>query len=393
VAPILAALWLLTFASTSQVLIVAPLLPAIARELSVSEAQGGWLIGAYGAVACLVALVTGPISDRVGRRAVLVVGSLAMALALWAHLLATSFPALLVARSVAGGAGGVLAGAAVAYVGDYFPYARRGWANGWVMSGLALGQVVGIPLGTVLAKRYGFHAPFLGLAAVTTAAFALVLVAVPQPDVPRSPSVGLARAIRGYSALIRRAPTAAMAGSYALTFLGMASFVAMLPTWLGDRFGADEDDVALLFATGGLAAVITNPIAGRLSDRLGRKVFIVGACATFGVVALVAPHADADFRLVRGLFVVGMMAGAARTPAQQALVSAIVPPEERGALLSLGSALGQGGFAVGGMLAGALYGSTGFAGCAAITAVSMFATAGVVAALVPEPRSSRITQP
>lgn len=391
VAPILAALWLLTFASSSQVLIVAPLLPAIARELTVDEARGGLLIGAYGLVAAVVALVTGPVSDHLGRRTVLLVGSAAMAVALWAHLAATTFPALLAARALAGGAGGVLAGAAVAYVGDYFPYDRRGWANGWVMSGLALGQVVGIPLGTVLAKRMGFQAPFLGFAVLVTVAFALVAAFVPQPDVPRTDSVGLARAARGYGALLVRPATAALAASYALTFGGLALFIAYLPVWLGERTGADEDAVALLYAMGGVAGVLTNPIAGPLSDKYGRKLFIVGGCSGFALVALIAPFAGADFRVAAGLFCMGMAASAARTPAQQALVSSSVSPEERGALLSLGSALGQAGFAVGGLLAGALYGSVGFVGCAVASAAAMLSTAALVAALVPEP--SRSTQP
>lgn len=384
---ILAALWLLTFASTSQVLIVAPLLPAITRELSVEPRFGGWLIGVYGLAAAVVALVAGPVSDRVGRRRILLLGTGTLAVALWGHLVASSFTALLAARAVAGAAGGVLAGAAVAYVGDAFPYERRGWANGWVMSGLALGQVFGIPLGTVLAKREGFHAPFLGFAVVVTAAFALVLVAVPQPDVPRAADVSLRRAIGTYGALLGRSATAAMAASYALTFGGLALFVAYLPAWLGDRMGADEDQVALLYALGGVAGIVTNPIAGRLSDRYGRKVFIVGSCAMFGAVAALAPVVGTDLRVATGLFCVGMAAAAARTPAQQALVSSIVPPEQRGALLSLGSALGQGGFAVGGVLAGALYASVGFGACSAGAAAAMASTAALVAALVPEPRS------
>jgi len=391
VGPILGALWLLTFASTSQVLIVAPLLPAISRELQVDERWGGLLVGAYGLSAGIVALIAGPVSDRVGRRAILLAGSATMAVALWAHLAATTFPMLLVARAVAGGAGGVLAGAAVAYVGDFFAYERRGWANGVVMSAAALGQVLGIPLGTVLAKRVGFQAPFVGFAVLVSAAFVLVLLAVPQPDVPRSESVNLRRAVRGYAALLGRAATAAMAASYALTFAGLALFIVFLPVWLGDAMGADEDTVAVLYALGGVAGVITTPIAGKLSDRYGRKLFIVGACVGFAAVALAAPVVASDLRVAAGLFCLGMAFGGARVPAQQALVSSIVPAEERGALLSLGSALGQGGFAVGGVLAGALYEAFGFAGCAVAAAVAMGSTAVVVGALVPEPRGS--TQP
>lgn len=390
---ILAALWLLTFASTSQVLIIAPLLPSISRELGVAEQWGGLLIGAYGLSAAIVALIAGPISDKVGRRPILLAGTAIMAVALWGHMVAHSFGALLVVRAISGGAGGVLAGAAVAYVGDFFPYERRGWANGWVMSGLALGQVLGIPLGTVLAKRAGFQAPFLIFAVLVSAAFFLVWFAVPQPDVARAKEVNVRKALQGYVSLLKRAPTAAMASSYALTFGGLSLFIVYLPVWLWDHMQADEDSVALLYALGGLAGVVTNPVAGWLSDRHGRKIFITGACTVFAIVAVAAPFVGTDFRVVVALFCVGMAAAAARTPAQQALVSSIVSAKERGSLLSMGSAMGQSGFATGGVLAGFLYESVGFVGCAFGSAAAMLSTAVVVAVFVPEPDGSGITQP
>jgi len=161
---ILVALWMMTFASTSQVLIISPILPRISEELAVREELLGTLIGAYGLMAGVFALVAGPVSDRIGRRRVLLVGTGWMAFALAAHGIANSYASLLAVRAASGAAGGILGGAAVAYVGDWFPYERRGWANGVVMSGFALGQVVGIPLGAVLAQRLGFRWPFLAFA-------------------------------------------------------------------------------------------------------------------------------------------------------------------------------------------------------------------------------------
>ncbi len=86
----------------------------------------------------------------------LLAGSGLMTAALILHAVVDSYAMMLVARTLAGVAGGVLSGAAVSYFGDYFPYERRGWANGWVMSGIAVGQIVGVPLGALLAERFGF---------------------------------------------------------------------------------------------------------------------------------------------------------------------------------------------------------------------------------------------
>ncbi|NNE71409.1 MAG: MFS transporter, partial [Rhodothermales bacterium] len=183
---VLFGLWLMVFSSSSQVIIISPILPRIGEALMVSEAKLGWLITSYAVFLSVFALIIGPISDRVGRRVVLLAGCGSMAVALLLHAVADSFTSLLVVRAAAGAAGGMLSGGAVSYVGDYFPYERRGWANGWVMSGIAVGQIVGIPIGTLLAEGFGFRAAFLMFAATMGAATVLMYFFVPQPDVKRS---------------------------------------------------------------------------------------------------------------------------------------------------------------------------------------------------------------
>src|SRR5690606_26547677 len=137
--------WLLVFASSSQIMIISPILPRIGEQLGINETLQGTLVTAYAVLVGIMALVTGPISDKIGRRKILLYGAGGMAIALACHGLAVNYISLLLVRSLAGMAGGILSGAAVSYVGDYFPYERRGWANGWIMSGIAMGQIIGIP--------------------------------------------------------------------------------------------------------------------------------------------------------------------------------------------------------------------------------------------------------
>ncbi|MGH9943662.1 MAG: MFS transporter, partial [Pyrinomonadaceae bacterium] len=161
---VLFALWLLVFSASSQIMIISPMLPQIGAQLNIPEVLQGTLVSSYALMVGVCAIIVGPISDRVGRRRVLLFGSGFMALALALHVLAVNYVALLLVRGLAGAAGGALSGAAVSYVGDYFPYERRGWANGWIMSSTALGQILGVPVGTLLAARYGFRTAFLWFA-------------------------------------------------------------------------------------------------------------------------------------------------------------------------------------------------------------------------------------
>jgi predicted MFS family arabinose efflux permease len=383
---ILLALWMMTFASTSQVLIISPILPRIADELAVPEALLGTLIGAYGLMAGVFALLSGPVSDRIGRRRVLLVGTAWMAVALAAHGLANSYGTLLAVRAAAGAGGGILGGAAVAYVGDWFPYERRGWANGVVMSGFALGQVIGIPLGAVMAQELGFRSPFLAFSVFMASACVLTWSRLPSPTVERdSAPLTMGTALRKYRALLTRPNTAAAAASYVLMFLGVSLYIAYLPAWLEARFAVSGSEVAGMFLVGGVAAVVMNPVSGRLSDQFGRRGLILTSCALFAFLVAATPLLVRDFAAAHWVFFGTMGAASMRIPPMQSLLTAIVPASERGSLMSLTSACGQTGFALGGSLAGYVYATLDYGACTAFSAASVVAMGLLVWRFLPEP--------
>lgn len=97
---ILFALWLLIFSASSQIIIIAPILPVIGEQLSMPESLQGVLVTSYAVMVGIFALVIGPISDKVGRRRVLLVGTLSMAIALSLHGLAQTWQQLLDRKSV-----------------------------------------------------------------------------------------------------------------------------------------------------------------------------------------------------------------------------------------------------------------------------------------------------
>lgn len=383
---ILFALWLLIFSASSQIMIISPMLPQIGAQLGIPEATQGTLVSAYALMVGVCALLIGPISDKVGRRRVLLAGSGLMTLALALHVAATSYAALLVLRGLAGAAGGVLSGAAVSYVGDYFPYERRGWANGWIMSSTALGQILGVPLGTLLAGRYGFRMPFLLFAVTMGATFLLVWRFVPQPPVRRTAGrLTISGALKNYVEMLKRTETLAAAATYALMFLSIALYVIYLPTWLTTTRQATSGQIASLFLVGGVANALTGPYAGRLSDIVGRKALILTSCLGLSVVMLTTTWLVRDFWVAYPLFFLTMMLVAARMSPFQALLSAIVSDEQRGQLMSLAISIGQLGFAVGGALAGLAYTRYGYASNTIAGAASVLLMALVVWRFLPEP--------
>ncbi len=394
------------FTAASQTIIVTPILPLIGAELDVGPGPMGLLVSVYSWVLAFAALVMGPISDRVGRRRVLLLGAGALTVALALHGLADTFGSLLAMRVLAGAGGGVLSGAAVSYVGDAFPYERRGWATGWVMSGVPFGLVIGIPLGRALAVAAGFRAPFVAFAAVMAAAFVLILTVVPQPDVELSrerPTV--AGSLRQYRQLLTSgAGTAAAAATYFLMYLGLGLLIVYLPQWLTNRFSLDVtvfgrplavfglplDLIATLFLAGGLVSVVVAPGAGALSDVLGRKPLILASCLGLAVVTAALTFVVTARWVAYPLYIAIMGLFGLRMAPLQALLTALVPDRQRGSFLSLTIAVGQIGTGVGAALGGVLYARVGYVSNTLVSAAVILAMAALVWRWLPEPTEQAV---
>jgi predicted MFS family arabinose efflux permease len=384
---VLFALWLMVFSASSQVIIISPILPRIGEELAVPEAQLGWLITSYAVFLSVFALIIGPISDRVGRRVVLLIGSACMAVALSLHAAADSFAILLVVRALAGAAGGMLSGGAVSYVGDYFPYERRGWANGWVMSGIAVGQIVGIPLGIILAEQFGFRAAFLMLAGTMGLATVIIYFFMPQPDVERSGvPLTVKGSIQSYLELLRDRTIVSATVVYFLMFFGIGVYVIFLPTWLEQELSvAGTGAIASLFLVGGIVNVITGPVAGRVSDSVGRKPLIVISCVGLAATMLLTTVLVHDMFVAYLIFSLVMIMISMRISPLQSLMTELVDASRRGVLMSLAVSLGQVGIGIGGGMAGLLFTRYGFGTNTVVGAISIALMAAMVIYSLPEP--------
>jgi predicted MFS family arabinose efflux permease len=306
-----------------------------------------------------------------------------MAVALALHGLADTYLSLVAVRALAGVAGGVLNGAAIAYVGDFFAPERRGRVNGWVISGFAAGQVAGIPVGTLLADAFGYRAPFLLFAVVAALSLGLVFVALPQPAVGRAGTpLSFGSAVGGYRALLARRDVAAATVVFFVMFGGSTLYMTFLPTWLTVTIGVGAGAIATLFLLGGLSNAVVGPVSGSLSDRLGRKRVIVVSSVGLAVLMALTPFLG-SFALVAASFVLVMALFASRATSFTTMLTELVDGDQRGSLMSLTVGVGQVGVGVGGALAGSIYGSVGYTPSALAAGLSMLLIAGLIALFLP----------
>ena len=383
-------LWLLVFSSASQTMILSPILPRIGDELQIADALLGTLVSVYSIMVGIFAILAGPVSDKIGRRQILLLGCTSMAVALFLHGFVTGYYSFITVRIFAGCAGGMLSGAAVSYIGDYFPYERRGWATGWVMSGSAFGQIFGIPLGIFMAARWGFRSPFSLFAVTMALTVFLLFFRVPQPNVRRSEHrLSVGKAASDYMTMLRRPEIAWAACAFFMMFLGVSIFVIYLPTWLERSVGLTGDQIALMFVVGGVANVLTGPNAGKLSDRIGRKGMILMSCVGLSILMVLTTRFVTGPMPAYVFFFVTMVLVAMRISPFSALLTALVSDERRGSLMSLTVALGQVGFALGGAIAGPLDADIGYRSNTVLGAASVLIMGLIVWFFVPEPPRKR----
>src|SRR3954466_999479 len=160
---------LVTFATFTDIIaysVAVPVLPDLSRKLGASPTMIGLLFASFGVTLLTVSIPMGAVSDRVGRKAPMVGGLLALAAATLLFAFSTSLPWLFAARLVQGAADAVTWVVGFALIADRYALEERGRVSGIVMSGTSAAVMVGPTIGGWLYEIGGIRAPFLTVAAM-----------------------------------------------------------------------------------------------------------------------------------------------------------------------------------------------------------------------------------
>src|SRR3954471_17890573 len=176
---------LVTFATFTDIIaysVAVPVLPDLSRKLGASPTMIGLLFASFGVTLLSVSIPMGAISDRIGRKAPMVGGLLALAAATLLFAYADGLPWLFAARLVQGAADAITWVVGFALIADRYRPEERGRVSGIVMSGTSVAFMVGPSIGGWLYEAGGIRAPFLLVAALALlAALSFVWLDVPAP--------------------------------------------------------------------------------------------------------------------------------------------------------------------------------------------------------------------
>lgn len=319
--------------------LVIPVLPALVGTFTAVRSEQAYWYGAmtaiYGVMQFGCAPLLGALSDRYGRRPVLLIAITGLGLD---FLLMTLAPSLwwLMAVRVIGGATAANFSVASAYVADVTAPEARGKAMGMIGAAFGIGFIIGPVVGGLLAG-YGVRVPFYAAAALSLINVAYGFFVLPEslPQDRRAPfSFAKANPFSALEGLVQLRGVGGLVWIYALTML--AQFI-LHSTWVlftTFRFGwSPTDNGWSLFVVGLVNALMQGVLLGRLIDRLGEGRLIVAGLASGAVALLLYGFVPRGWMMyaVIGANLLGVIVG----PAVQGAVSKNVDPRAQG--VSMGS--------------------------------------------------------
>ncbi len=370
------ALMLASALSPLAINIFIPSMASIAGHLDAAPGTVALGLSLYLVTVAAVQLIAGPLSDRYGRRPVMLAGMVLFLAGTLICIAAESAAAFLAGRVIqAGSATGIALSRAV--VRDLFPRDRAASMIGYVTMGLAVAPLIGPALGGVMDSLLGWHSVFWLLVVFGVVTLTMIWAYLPETakatSAPVRAQFGAYRLLIGAPGFWRYAGTATLVSAVFFTFLGGAPFIA------SHQLGMSPAGYGLWFMACSMGYILGNFITGRLSARLGlERLMRVGSIITFAstlppLALFLSGHLSAAALFLPMLFV-GLGNGLAVPTSTAGGVS--VRPEAAGAAAGLLGAVQIGG----GAAASALASNLAHSPTAVAILMAVLGAAGVVLA-------------
>jgi predicted MFS family arabinose efflux permease len=329
---------LIQFVNITDFMMVMPLGPDFAKALSIPVSDIGIIGGVYTFAAAIAGLIAALFLDQYARKRAIMICLAGLSIATMAGAVVWDKHSMIGARLLAGAFGGPLSSLSIALIADWVAPAERGRAMGKVMGSFAAASVLGVPFGLELARLISWHAPFvttglMGLGALTLVFFWLPFYPAMRTEKPVS--------ARLYD-IRRMVSSRIVLEAYAIMALAMLAGFMIIPnisSHIQLNLHYPREYIGLLYLAGGAVSFFGMRVAGALIDRSSATKTVVLFSALLIIAIFTGFVYYPNIIPVPVIFVVFMVAMSGRMVCAQTLTSKIPAPEERGAFMSVQSAV------------------------------------------------------
>ena len=337
--------------------IVIPVMPYYAEgtRFGATPRGVGLLFASYSIMQLIFAPVLGRLSDKYGRRPVLLISLLGTSLGFFVMGFATTLWMLFLGRIIDGISGGNIS-TAQAYIADVTTPENRAKGMGLIGAAFGLGFVFGPAIGGVLSI-WGIHVPFIFAGALAFANAVLLYFALPEtvtPDHPARTSAAQGRSWRRLFSSLRNPRLAFVLTIYFLSIVAFSLMTASFSLFLMFRFGYDAFHNGWVFAMVGIvSAVIQGGLIGRLVKRYGEPNLVIVGSLLFSLSLFASPFIGPALGIM-GIIVTGVVSAignALNAPTLTSLASKTASANEQGAIMGVTQSVASLARAVGPALA------------------------------------------
>ena len=337
--------------------IVIPVMPYYAEgtRFGATPRGVGLLFASYSIMQLIFSPVLGRLSDKHGRRPVLLISLLGTSLGFFVMGFATTLWMLFLGRIIDGISGGNIS-TAQAYIADVTTPENRAKGMGLIGAAFGLGFVFGPAMGGVMS-RWGIHVPFIFAGALAFANAVLLYFTLPETvtaDHPARTSAAQGRSWRRLFSSLRNPRLAFVLTIYFLSIVAFSLMTACFSLFLMFRFGYDAFHNGWVFAMVGIvSAVIQGGLIGRLVKRYGEPNLVIAGSLLFSASLFASPFIGPAIGIM-GIIVTGVVSAignALNAPTLTSLASKTAGANEQGAIMGVTQSVASLARAVGPALA------------------------------------------
>jgi MFS transporter, DHA1 family, inner membrane transport protein len=334
-------------------MIMMPLGNYLMPYFHISPQEFSVLVSSYTISAAISSFISAFYVDGFDRKKVLLVGYIGFIIGTIACGIAPTFALLLTARIIAGLFGGLIGAQVLSIVSDTFAYERRGRAMGAVMSAFSLASTFGVPFALYLANLSSWHAPFLLVGALGILVIPFVIRYVPnvtrhihEKNVHDNKWTVITQVLSDKNQYL------------ALIFSGFVIFghfliIPFINPYMEFNLGFSKNITPLIYLVGGITSFFSANILGRISDEYGKlRIFSICVFIALPLIIAITNMPPIHFGWILACFGLWFFVATGRGITAQAMVSNVVPPEQRGSFQSFNSSIQQLGTGIASLLAG-----------------------------------------
>jgi DHA1 family multidrug resistance protein-like MFS transporter len=269
-------LWMVMFLVMSGFGIIIPVLPFLAEEVGATPLELGLLMAVYSLMQLLFSPAWGQLSDRYGRKPVLLIGITGLSLSFFLFSVAETLIMLFVARFLGGALSAAAMPTVMAYAADVTPPDERGKAMGAIGAATGLGFICGPAIGGMFSQT-SLHLPFAIAGALSAATALFVWLALPEPS--RLSTTAKSEGQRSLREMIQSPLLYLYLLQWTAT-LALAGLEATFAYFADRRAGLDSVQLGYIFMIMGIAsALVQGGLLGRLIKRFGEGRVLQGGLA------------------------------------------------------------------------------------------------------------------